>query len=200
MADQVTVDPVFRTRYRFSRSADEDGGEVLRVDMEVDPGGGVTPHAHPRMEERFTVHAGRPEFLSGRRWVGAGPGETVVVPPGTRHAFRNRGADVAHVVCEARPPSALQEFLEDVAAMSRAGVFTRYGLPKSPSGVLKAAVLVEDYREMVELLFPPLPPMPVQRWVMAPLARLGRRRGYATSSARSSASMRAGRSKTSPHV
>jgi quercetin dioxygenase-like cupin family protein len=177
MANQVTVDPVFRTRYRFSRSTDEDGGEVLRVDMEVDPGGGVSPHIHHGMEERFTVQAGRPEFLAGRRWVAAGPGETVVVAPGTRHAFRNRGDEVAHVVCEARPPSTLQEFLEDVAALSRAGVFTRHGLPKSPGGLLKAAVLVEQYRDMVELLFPPLPPMPIQRWVMAPLARLGRRRG-----------------------
>lgn len=174
----VTVDPVFRTRYRFSRSTDEDGGEVQLVDMEVDPGGGVSPHIHHGMEERFTVRAGRPEFLSGRKWVAAGPGETVVVPPGTRHAFRNRGDEVAEVVCEARPPSTLQDFLEDVAALSRAGVFTRHGLPRSPSGLLKAAVLVEQYREMVELLFPPLPPMPVQRWVMAPLARLGRRRGY----------------------
>lgn len=179
MAEPIVKDPVLQTRYRFSRSTDEDGGEVQHVDMEVDPGGGVTPHIHHHMEERFTVKEGCAEFLAGRKWVAAGPGETVVVPPGTRHAFRNRGDVVARVECEARPPSTLQAFLEDAAALSRAGTFTRHGLPKRPSALLKAAVLVEDYRDMVELLFPPLPPMPVQRWVMTPLAKLGRRRGYA---------------------
>ncbi len=178
MSERVVVDPVLRTRYRFSRSTGDDGHEVLVVDMEVDPGGGVSPHIHHRMDERFTVEAGTAEFLSGRKWISAGPGETVVVPRGTRHAFRNRGDEVARVHCEASPPSTLQEFLEDAAALSRSGAITRHGVPRGPSALLKGAVLVEDYREMVELLFPPLPPMPVQRWIMAPLARLGRRRGY----------------------
>ena len=133
MAEPIVKDPVLQTRYRFSRSTDEDGGEVQHVDMEVDPGGGVTPHIHHHMEERFTVKEGRAEFLAGRKWVAAGPGETVVVPPGTRHAFRNRGDVVARVECEARPPSTLQDFLEDAAALSRAGTFTRHGLPKRPA-------------------------------------------------------------------
>jgi quercetin dioxygenase-like cupin family protein len=178
MAERVVVDPVLGTRYRFKRSTGADGAEIQHVDMEVDPGGGVSPHVHHHMEERFTVVAGRPEFLAGRKWQAAGPGETVVVPPGTRHAFRNRGAETARVMCEATPPSTLQAFLEDVAALSRDGLITRHGLPRGPGALLKAAVLIEQHRDMVELLFPPLPPMPVQRWIMAPLARLGRRRGY----------------------
>jgi quercetin dioxygenase-like cupin family protein len=171
----LVEDPVFRCRYRFSRTRDEDGGEVQHVEMWVDPGGGVSPHIHPSMEERFNVVAGRPEFLAGRRWQVAEAGETVVVPPGTRHAFRNRGDDVAHVRCEARPPSTLQAFLEDVAGLSRAGKLTRVGLP-SPSGLLEAVVLAHHYRDMVVLLFPS-PPRPVQRLLFPPLARLAERRG-----------------------
>jgi len=68
---------------------------------------------HPAMEERFHVVSGRPSFLSGREWLAAAPGEDVVVPSGARHAYRNGSEDVAHIVCEARPPSLLQEFLED---------------------------------------------------------------------------------------
>ena len=119
MEEQVVVDPVLRQRLVFRRRADEHDGEVLEVEMWVDPGGGVTPHIHPTIDERFTVRSGHPSFLAGRRWREAGPGETVVVPAGTRHAYRNRGDEVAHVVCEARPPGELQEFLEDVARMSR---------------------------------------------------------------------------------
>ncbi len=190
MPDYTAHDPVFRMRHRFWETTDADGGRVLHVESEVDPGGGVTAHVHHGMEERFTVLAGRAEFLSGRRWVAAGPGETVVVPPGTRHAFRNRGDEVTRFVCDARPPSSLQKFLEDTAALSGAGTFTRHGLPRGPRALLRAAVLVDEHRDMVELGFPPLPPRPLQDWVMRPLARLARRRDDARSQRRSSRSRR----------
>ena len=175
---EIVEDPVLRQRFRFRRTTDDDGGEVLHIETWVDPGGGVTPHLHPAMEERFTVFSGRAHFLAGRKWREAGPGETVVVPAGARHAYRNRGDEVVHMECEARPPSSLQEFLEDAAALSRAGKITRHGLPKGPGALIQAAVMVEAYRDMAVLLFPPLPPPFVQRLVMAPLARLGRRRGH----------------------
>lgn len=173
MSEGFVEDPVFRTRYRFSR-VNEGGTEVQRIEMWVDPGGGVTPHIHPSMEERFTVVAGRLELLAGRKWRSSDPGETVVVPVGTRHAFRNRGDEVAEVAVEARPASTLQAFLEDVAGLSRAGKLSRFGLPK-PSGLLQSAVLAHHYRDMVVLLFPP----PVlQRLLFPPLVRLAERRGH----------------------
>ena len=176
MAQHLVEDPVFGIRYRFERSADPDGGEVQHVEMWVDPGGGVPPHLHPSMEERFTVVSGHAELLAGRRWRPAGPGDTVVVPAGTRHAFRNRGDAVAHLRAEARPPSTLQAFLEDVAGLSRAGKLTRLGLPK-PTALLEAAVLAHHYRDMVTLLFPSPPPV-VQRRLFPPLAHFAQRRGH----------------------
>ena len=174
----IVEDPVLRQRYSFERGTDADGGEVLHVEMWVDPGGGVTPHVHPAMEERFHVVSGTPGFLAGRKWSTAAPGDEVVVPPGVRHAFRNRSDEVAHIRCEARPPSSLQAFLQDVAAMSQAGLISRRGLPKRPSALLRAAVLAERYRDMAVLLFPPMPPPFLQRLLFPPLARLGARRGY----------------------
>lgn len=175
---RVVDDPALSQRLSFSRTVDEDGGEVLHVEMWVEAGGGVPPHIHPAMEERFDVLAGRPSFLAGKEWRTADPGETVVAPPGVRHAYRNTGDEVAHVICHARPPSSLQEFLEDAAALGRAGKLTRHGLPKSPSALLQAAVMAHHYRDMVVLGFPPLPPPAIQRLVIPPLARLGERRGY----------------------
>lgn len=174
--EHPVVDPVFGMRSRFWREHDEEGREVQHIETVLENGGGVTPHIHPSMEERFTVVAGRMEFLSGRRWTEAGAGETVTVPPGTRHAFRNRSGAEATFRCEATPPSSLQAFLEDVAGLSRAGKLTRVGLPK-PGGLLEAAVLTERYRDMVTLLFP-APPAPVQRLVFGPLARVAERRGH----------------------
>jgi quercetin dioxygenase-like cupin family protein len=138
-------DPVMKQRLGFQES--EDGASVL-VEMWVEPGGGVPPHVHPSMEERFEVISGQLSFLSGRKWQTAGPGETVVVPAGTRHAYRNDGDELAHGVCRASPPQSLQEFLEEAAAMARNGKLTRQGLPK-PGGLLQALRLALRHRKMV---------------------------------------------------
>jgi len=175
--EPVIEDPVLRQRYRFRRASDPDGGEVLHAEIWVDPGGGVTPHIHPALDERFEVVAGRPGFLVGRTWRRAAVGETVVVTAGTRHAYRNRGDEVVHLTCEVRPPSSLQQFLEDVAELSRAGRITRHGFPKRPGAVLDAADIAQRHREMAVLLFPPMPPPFVQRLLVPVLARLARRRG-----------------------
>jgi mannose-6-phosphate isomerase-like protein (cupin superfamily) len=173
---QLIEDPVLRMRSHFWTTLDG-GHEVLNVETWVDPRGGVTPHIHPAMEERFEVLEGRPQFLAGRRWEDVAPGETVVVAPGTRHAFRNRGTEVAHFVCRATPPSTLQSFLEDAAGLSRSGGITSRAIPRGLDGLLKAAVMVHHYRDMVTLLAP-LPPPAIQRLVIPPLARAGERRGY----------------------
>jgi quercetin dioxygenase-like cupin family protein len=175
----VIEDPVLRQRLSFSRTSDPDGAEVLHVEAWVDAGGGVTPHLHPAVEERFEMLEGSLSFLAGRKWSSAGPGETVVVPAGVRHAYRNKGDETAHVVCHVRPPSTLQEFLEDAAALGRAGKLTKRGaFPKGFDALLRGAVMAHHYRDMVVLLFPPLPPPSVQRLIFPALARLGKRCGY----------------------
>jgi quercetin dioxygenase-like cupin family protein len=175
MTDEFVIDPVFRVRYRFSRSTDPDGSEVLHVESEVDPGGGVTAHVHPVLTEVFTVLEGTCELLRGRYWNAYRTGEVVTIPPRTRHAFRNHSNALTRLRADVRPPSTLQEFLLEVAALSRAGKLTRFGVPK-PSGLLEAAVLAGTYADMVEFGFP-LPPPAVQRVLLKPLATLARHRG-----------------------
>jgi hypothetical protein len=81
---------------------------------------------------------GRLSLLAGSKWSSAGPGETVFVPAGVRHAYYNKGKESAHVVCHARPRSTLQEFLEDAAALGRAGKLTKRGaFPKSFEALLQ---------------------------------------------------------------
>jgi quercetin dioxygenase-like cupin family protein len=176
MTDGIVEDPVLRQRLRFERTTDPDGREVLHVETWVDPGGGVTPHLHPAMEERFGVLAGQPTFLAGRTWSTASPGETVVVPAGTRHAYRNRSDQTVHMVCDVRPPSSLQDFLEGVARLARDGKISPRGLPTSYGALLEAAALAHRHRAMVTLLFPPMPPPLIQRLLFPLLTRLDKRR------------------------
>jgi hypothetical protein len=73
----------------------------------------------------------------------------VVVPAGVRHAYRNRGDELAHVVCQASPALTLQQFLEEAAAMARAGKITRHGVPKSPRALAQALSMAVRHRKMV---------------------------------------------------
>jgi mannose-6-phosphate isomerase-like protein (cupin superfamily) len=143
---RLVEDPVLKHRLSFEPV---DDGKALRVEMWVDPGGGVPPHVHPSMEEKFEVLSGELSLLSGRRWSVAQPGETVVVAAGTRHAYRNNGTVETHAICTAAPPQSLQEFLEEAAAMGRAGKLTRSGLPKTPGAAVQAAKLAVRHRKMV---------------------------------------------------
>ena len=146
MEQKIVEDPVLKQRLGFQPSED---GEALIVELWVEPGGGVPPHDHPVMEERFEVISGELSLLAGRKWTVAAPGETVTVAAGPPHAYRNSGSGPTHAQVRAAPPQTLQEFLEEAAAMARVGKLTRNGLPKSPSAALQALRLAIRHRKMV---------------------------------------------------
>jgi mannose-6-phosphate isomerase-like protein (cupin superfamily) len=87
MTENLVHDQLFRQRYRFARQ-----GEVLRIDIWSDPGGGVlAEHFHPTLEERYEVLEGElTVHVDGRAQV-LGPGERAVVPPRCQAPFREHG-------------------------------------------------------------------------------------------------------------
>jgi hypothetical protein len=120
------------------------------------------------------VLEGECTFTVGREKVVKRAGEAAEVPPGTRHAYRNSGSAQLHMRCEVSPAMTLEGFLTDVAAMSRAGLVTRGGLPKGWRGLLAGSVLLRAYRDMAVL---EMPPLFVQR-LGDRLAPLGEKRGF----------------------
>ena len=166
-ADELVEDPVLRQRYRLTVD-----GDVLRNELWAEPGSEVPEHYHPRLEERFEVLEGDFVFKVAGRERAAGPGERLVVNPGVRHSFRNAGDGVGRLVAELEPAMTMRGFFEDSAAMARAGKYTARGLPTGPGAFLDTADFVERYRDVTVMTFPPLP---VQRVLFPPLARLARR-------------------------
>jgi mannose-6-phosphate isomerase-like protein (cupin superfamily) len=164
---ELVDDPVFLQRYRFTRE-----GDVLRIDVYVDPGGGVTvEHLHPRMEERFQVLEGEITFRVAGVQRRAGPGDRLLVEPGVPHSFRNSGPGAARLVSVAEPALELQESIEEAAALACAGKITRRGLPTGLGSLLELARFAERYRDTLQVTSPALA---LQRVLVAPLARLGR--------------------------
>jgi pantothenate kinase len=77
-----------------------------------------------------------------------------------------------------KPALDIRGFLEDGAALNRAGKVSRRGLPKSFDGLLAASAFVERYKQTTVLLFGlPAPPRALQRLMTPILARAHARRG-----------------------
>jgi quercetin dioxygenase-like cupin family protein len=167
---RVIDNPISGERIVILESGDRNGGRLLRFDLFLPPGGHVPArHVHPVQEERFTVLTGRMRFRRGRETIWAGPGQTVLVPPGTAHWFGNPGPGVAQARVEVRPALRMEALFERTEEIGRAGRLPGTHLPR-PSDL--AAVLLEFQRE---LAVPEVPGVLV-RAVLAPLAWLGRRR------------------------
>jgi quercetin dioxygenase-like cupin family protein len=148
-----TIDnPVTGERLLFLETSAETGGEYTLVECTVQPNGFVaSAHVHPKQTERFEIEAGLLEFtLDGERIV-AGPGETVVVPAGSAHKFRNVGETAARFVCEVRPSLGFERLLETMFALANDGKVNRRGLPNP----LRLAVIANAHFEDVNLPFPP---------------------------------------------
>ncbi|MBI2953485.1 MAG: cupin domain-containing protein [Chloroflexi bacterium] len=79
-ATQIGVKVVF--------ASDSLAGVVLGFE----PGQSVPLHRHPHKDEVFDVVEGEGEIYVGDRWLRAGRGTMVHVPPGIEHGLRNTGS------------------------------------------------------------------------------------------------------------
>ncbi len=167
---RVIHNPISGERIVIGVSGAETGGQLLAFDLFLPPGGHVPArHAHPVQEERFTVVTGLMRFRLGRRTLLAAPGETVIVPAGTAHWFGNASPRITHARVEVRPALRMEELFEMTEAMGLAG--QRRGAYLSRLTDL-ARIVLEFQREVAV----PRVPAFLVRALLAPLARLGRRR------------------------
>ena len=165
--------PVTGEAMTFLLTGRETAGELLRIDMNVRPGGFVAgEHVHPHQEERFQITSGQITLCvdgQERRYV---KGDHVTIPAGTPHLWWNSGADDLRVILEFRPAGRFAEFITTFFALAQAGKTNRRGLPTDP---LQLGVTFAEYRDV---LFATRPPFAVQQVLFGVLAPLGRLLGY----------------------
>lgn len=166
----VVDNPLSGEQIVISQDTTETGGHLLRWELFLAPGGAVpSRHVHPRQEERFTVVDGQMRFRVGRRSRTVGPGEVVVVPPGTVHHFANAGPRTAHVAVETKPALAMEAMLVTSAALAR-DQHDRGRLLPHP---IDLALFLADFDQEVQA---PYLPGPVVRAALRPLLWLATRR------------------------
>jgi mannose-6-phosphate isomerase-like protein (cupin superfamily) len=76
-----------------------------------EPGAGPDLHKHP-YSETWIVRSGQARFTADGDELEAGPGDIIVVTPGTPHKFKNVGTERLDIVCIHDSPRMVQEDLE----------------------------------------------------------------------------------------
>jgi quercetin dioxygenase-like cupin family protein len=134
--EDAIEEPVTGQRIVFRRRT----SEHVAGDLFVRPGGYVPVHVHALQVERFEGVSGTLRFRLGRKRVTLGPGDTLVVPAGTPHGFRNASREPASFLIELTPPLRGEEGLRTLFGLQRDARLrlTRLRLPRP---VLQVAVL-----------------------------------------------------------
>src|SRR3954451_5649276 len=90
-AGQTVENRVTGERLTFHETALETGGEYVRFEAVIAPGGTLaSAHLHPNQTERFEGISGSLAMTIGSRKVDLEPGDVLVAEPGVSHNFRNK--------------------------------------------------------------------------------------------------------------
>ena len=125
----------------FLETSEQTGGERTLVELEVAPGGTVTPHYHLTYSEHFTVLEGRLTIEMDGVNQELGAGDEAVAAPGSVHAWSNPGEDRSVARVELRPGRpGFEKALRVVYGLAADGRVLKNGVPRNP---LHAALVLE---------------------------------------------------------
>ena len=166
--------PVTGETFTFLETAEETGGEYVRIELRVRPRGFVAaPHIHPRIEETFEIRSGSFAFVVDGEEGRVGAGERATVPVGTPHAWWNAGDEEGVAIVEFRPALKTEEFFETFFGLAQDGkVSPKTGLPN----LLWLAVVFRAYSD--DFAYLARPPLPVLRAIFTPLGAVAGLLGY----------------------
>lgn len=143
------------------------GGAYVEMDVTADPGSKTIIHYHPEQEETYRVLEGALEVFRDDRWHKVPAGESLTVPRGAVHGFRNAGDVPVRFINVHQPALAFQEHLETLDRLSRAGKIRGTNDLRSLIYISMSGV---KHRPDVAVKPP--------QWVVRGFAFIGRRLGY----------------------
>ncbi len=151
--------------------------EVARFDVILatggSGGGNALVHVHPFACETFKVRSGRLAVVMRGVEQLANAGQSITIPPGVPHYFRNAAAGPTEATVEFRPAQQHLAFFKNFAmlAQDRPDWFSAKGDPH----LLLIALVLNAYHGHLYLAKIPIF---VQKLLFAALAPLARLRGY----------------------
>jgi len=109
--------PGVEVRNTVKVTHDATGGVFAAFEETTQPGMGPPVHVHTVQWEYFRVLAGEFEFLIGEHRYRAPAGSVAVVPPNTRHGFRNVAAEDSTLEFLITPAKNVDEYFRRLTRM-----------------------------------------------------------------------------------
>ncbi len=165
-AGDVIENPITGERITFVRTSEQTGGAIAEMDLELSPAAFLAAeHIHRSQEEKFQVLDGHILLRRGGEESISGPGESVVVPPGTPHSWAPQGGAGARVRLTFTPGAGIEQFFDEFFRLAREGRVNEKGMPSLP--ITARLGLAHD-------MYLAGPPVPLQRAAFRVLARTSR--------------------------
>jgi quercetin dioxygenase-like cupin family protein len=99
--------------YTFHVTGAESGGAMFAFDCVVAPGGGPPPHRHLAEDELFYLYDGSIEFSAGGETKLVSASESIFVPKGLGHSYRNIG-DSSALMLTIYTPAGMEGWFREV--------------------------------------------------------------------------------------
>jgi quercetin dioxygenase-like cupin family protein len=125
-------------------ASDTDGARSeMRVTLPPNPVP-PPPHIHPEQEETWTVIEGSLEALTGRDWHPLAAGQSLTIPPGTVHAFRNRSGENVSFRVVHTPALAIERYVDRLYWLS---AMNRIRGSRDLTSLLYSSLLLDTHRQ-----------------------------------------------------
>jgi quercetin dioxygenase-like cupin family protein len=158
---------VFGLQATVTTPSEATSGAYVEMDVTAQPGSETLIHYHPEQEETYQVLEGTLEVFRDDRWRAVPAEESLTVPRGAVHGFRNTSEMPVRFLNVHRPALAFQKHLETLDRLSRAGKIRG---TKDPRSLIYMSMSAVEHRPDVTVKPP--------QWMMKALAFVGRRLGY----------------------
>ena len=127
------ITPIYRMSYQTNivKTAEENqdfrhvlftGMKSQLVVMNILPGGEVGKETHKHTEQTLYFQSGTGEAILDGKTTPIGPGDVVVVTPGTQHNFRNTGSTPMKIFTTYAPPNHIDGRIQKTKADADADV------------------------------------------------------------------------------
>lgn len=165
--------PLNGERITFLTTAEQSGGEYVKVRAELPAGASGPPlHYHLAFTETFEVIEGRLDLYVGDKnnHMVLERGESAHAPLKLPHTFFNASGEPVVFECEIRPARKFEQSMRTAFGLAAGGKTNRAGVPKNVWELALAYELSESYVAGMPLF--------LQRTIFGALAAIARRRGY----------------------
>ncbi len=98
------------------------GAQSQLVVMSIPPGGEVGQETHKKVEQILYFQSGTGEAILDGKTTHVGPGDVVIVTPGTQHNFRNTGTVPLKITTTYAPPNHIDGRIQHTKADADADV------------------------------------------------------------------------------